>query len=96
MTYESLKKFGTKVDEKDYYNNGIYSFTREFWVCQSGLYVHEQHPNTNHYSGQTTTYQAVDLEDLEKINAMYVQAHIGLSEKGLERARACAEKQKPD
>ena len=96
MTYESLKKFGTKVDEKDYYNNGIYSFTREFWVCQSGLYVHEQHPNTNHYSGQTTTYQVECLEDLEKINAMYVQAHIGLSEEGLERARAYAEKQKQD
>jgi hypothetical protein len=96
MTYDSLKKIGTKIDEKDYYNNGIYSFTREFWVCQSGLYVHEKHPNTNQYSGQTTTYQAEDLEDLGKINSMYVQAHIGLSKEGLERARAYAEKQKQD
>lgn len=86
MTYQEIQKIGTKVDEQDTYNNGIYSFTSEFWMTTDGLYVREYHPNTNRYSGQTNTYKAADIEDFKKRNEYYFEVEVGMSEEGYQKA----------
>lgn len=60
MKYEELKKQGTKVLEDDVYDGGIYLNTTEYWACKGILYIHENHPNINRYTGKTHTYQPTD------------------------------------
>lgn len=62
MTYDDLKKLGTKIHEVDRYDGGIYLNTTEFWVYNHTLYRHDEHPNLNRYTGRTYTEECLDGE----------------------------------
>lgn len=57
MTYKELEKKGIKVGEEDFYNGNIYLYTREYWVCNETLHIHENHPNLSQYTGRKRTYE---------------------------------------
>jgi DNA-binding XRE family transcriptional regulator len=57
MTYQRLKELGTLIATKDYYDGGIYLWTHETWFCQGRVYIHDEHPNLNRYTGKTETRQ---------------------------------------
>jgi hypothetical protein len=86
MTYNEIKKIGTKVDERDFYDAGIFCYTKEFWMCPNGLYVREEHSNANKYTGKTSTYLAAEIRTFDDYGMMYFAQEIQLSEDGYEKA----------
>lgn len=62
MTYEKLKRVGTKVHEDDFYEEGIYLFTVSYWVLNGELYRHDEHSNQLKYTGETKTEKCSESE----------------------------------
>jgi len=54
MRYDELKKIGIKVSEVDMFARG-YSGTKEYWIVDKSIYLHEYHTNQMQYTGQTST-----------------------------------------
>lgn len=71
MTYKELKKQGKMIETIDYQNCGIYSHTYELWLLDGKVYIHENHPNLNTYTGETTTYYIGQEEELDSLKITY-------------------------
>lgn len=66
MKYAELKKVGKLVAENDVYDGFIYLYTDKIWKLGNRYFAHNEHPNSNRYTGKTGTmelrlYKAGDL-----------------------------------
>ena len=86
MTYTEIQKVGQKIDERDFYDGGIYFYTKEWWITPNGLFIRADHSNANRYTGKTETYPVAELKTFDECNMMYFITEIGLSEEGYEKA----------
>lgn len=71
MNYDELKMYGKMVATKDWYVNGIYSNTNELWVLDDNVYMHEEHPNKNTYTGETCTYYVGKVDNINGLLYSY-------------------------
>lgn len=62
MKYNALKETGEKIYEEDFYQNNLYAWTREIWIAEGALYIHDNHPNQLNYTGDTKTWMPSILE----------------------------------
>jgi len=74
MKYEDLKANGTKILEKDKIAGGGYSGSKEYWECNSIIYMHESNTNTMTYTGKTYTEIICSVDEMD-----YKTANIYLS-----------------
>lgn len=75
MDYKELKKYGTKLGEKDFNIDGIYSGTKELWSFEESLYLHDYHHNQNSYTGKTDTFYVGKVEDF-----FHVESSLGFGD----------------
>lgn len=56
MTIKTLKEKGKLLEEKDYFNGGIYLYTMYLYEYNGENYIVEEHSNANTFTGNNCCY----------------------------------------